>query len=158
MTQAHERFMREAIHESIVHMRKGAGGPFGAVIAKAGRVVARGHNKVTSTNDPTAHAEVVAIRAACRKLKSFQLTGCTIYSSCEPCPMCWSAIHWAGIRTVYFGNTRRDAAGIGFDDELLYRELRTPNARRDIRMVPLLRGEALAAFNEWQRKKDKIRY
>jgi tRNA(Arg) A34 adenosine deaminase TadA len=150
--------MREAINLSIKKMRAGAGGPFGAVVVKNDRIVGRGWNQVTSTNDPTAHAEVVAIRDACRRLKSFQLEGCDLYTSCEPCPMCLSAMYWSRLRNVYFGNTRKDAARIAFDDDFIYREVALPIRRRKLLMKPLLRNEALRAFKEWQDKADKIAY
>jgi tRNA(Arg) A34 adenosine deaminase TadA len=155
---APEVFMREAIRLSIQMMRLGKGGPFGAVVVKDGRIVGRGSNQVTSTNDPTAHAEIVAIREACRRLKSFQLKGCDLYTSCEPCPMCLSAIYWARLRTVYYGNTRKDAAGIAFDDDFIYREVGLPIRKRELVMKQLLRKEALAAFAEWKLKPDKITY
>ncbi len=150
--------MREAIGLSLRIMRSGAGGPFGAVIVKGGRVSARGSNQVTSANDPTAHAEIVAIRRACRRLGTFRLAGCTLYSSCEPCPMCLAAIYWARIGRLYYANTRKDAARIGFDDEALYRELTLPIPKRALPTTQMLRDEALAAFTEWQRKPDKIPY
>jgi guanine deaminase len=152
------KFMREAIRLSIQKMRQGEGGPFGAVVVRGGKVVGRGWNQVTSANDPTAHAEVVAIREACRRLKSFQLEDCDLYTSCEPCPMCLSAIYWARLRKVFYGNTRQDAAKIDFDDDFLYREVALPIRRRKLRMKQLLHKEALAAFAEWQRKPDKIPY
>ncbi len=152
------KFMREAIRLSVQTMRRGRGGPFGAVVVRNGRIVGRGCNQVTSANDPTAHAEIVAIREACRRLKTFQLDDCDLYTSCEPCPMCLSAIYWARLRNVFYGNTRKDAAKIDFDDELLYREVALPMRRRKLRMKQLLRKEALAAFAEWQRKPDKVRY
>ena len=150
--------MREAIRLSQRHMERGAGGPFGAVIVRGDEIVGRGWNKVTSTNDPTAHAEVVAIRAACRRLKTFQLTDCEIYTSCEPCPMCLSAIYWARLRRIWFGNSRQDAARIGFDDEMLYRQVALPPQRRKLPMKPLLAEEALAVFRAWQLKPDKVAY
>jgi tRNA(Arg) A34 adenosine deaminase TadA len=150
--------MREAIRLSLEKMRRGAGGPFGAVIVRQGKVIARGWNKVTSANDPTAHAEVVAIRAACRKLGAFHLGDCELYTSCEPCPMCLSAIYWARLRRVYFGNTRHEAARIGFDDEFLYREVARPLGKRRIPMKQLLHDEARAAFRAWEAKPDKVRY
>ena len=150
--------MHEAIRISLEKMRHNHGGPFGAVVVKGGRVVGRGWNRVTSVNDPTAHAEIMAIRAACRKLETFSLEGCEIYTSCEPCPMCLAAIYWARLRRVYFANSRRDAARIGFDDELLYREIAKPVFRRSLPMKQLLREEAQAAFVEWQQKPDKISY
>ena len=151
-------FMREAIRLSVVQMRAGQGGPFGAVVVRKGRIVGRGFNLVTSTNDPTAHAEVVAIRAACKKLKTFQLDECELYTSCEPCPMCLSAIYWARLRRVYFANTRKDAAKIQFDDDFLYREVGLPISKRSLPMKQFLRDEALLAFKEWDAKADKIRY
>jgi tRNA(Arg) A34 adenosine deaminase TadA len=152
------KFMREAIELSVRKMRRGGGGPFGAVVVRGDRVVAQGWNRVTSANDPTAHAEIVAIRRACRRLKVFHLTGCDLYTSCEPCPMCLSAIYWTHLRNVYYGATRKDAARIDFDDDFIYREIARPIARRQIKMKPLLRTEALAAFEEWRSKKDKVLY
>ena len=153
-----KKFMREAIRLSLQKMRRGSGGPFGAVIVKRGKVVGRGGNQVTSTNDPTAHAEIVAIRDACRRLRTFQLDDCDLYTSCEPCPMCLSAIYWARIRSVFYGNTRQDAARIAFDDDFIYREVALPIRKRQLQMKQLLRQEALAAFLEWERKTDKIPY
>jgi tRNA(Arg) A34 adenosine deaminase TadA len=153
-----EEFMRAAIRLSQTKMRANCGGPFGAVVVRHGKIIARGWNQVTSANDPTAHAEVTAIRAACRKLKTFELKDCELYTSCEPCPMCLAAIYWARFKKVYYANTRRDAANIQFDDDWLYREVALPVARRKIPMRQLLRGEALKVFVEWQDKPDKIRY
>jgi guanine deaminase len=153
-----EKFMREAIRLSINNMRLGAGGPFGAVVVKRNKIVGRGWNQVTSSNDPTAHAEVVAIRDACRRLKTFQLDECDLFTSCEPCPMCLSAMYWSRLRNVYYGNTRKDAARIAFDDDFIYREVALPIGKRKLIMKPLLREEALAAFVEWQSKADKITY
>ena len=153
-----KQFMREAIRLSIDMMRCGKGGPFGAVVVKGNKIVGRGCNEVTSANDPTAHAEIVAVRQACRRLKTFQLTGCDLYTSCEPCPMCLSAIYWARIRNVFYANTRKDAARIAFDDDFIYREVALPMRKRKLVMKQLLRDEALAAFVEWQEKSDKIRY
>jgi len=150
--------MREAIALSLRAVRRGQGGPFGAVVVRRNEVVGRGWNRVTSTNDPTAHAEVVAIRAACRKLKTFHLSDCVLYTSCEPCPMCLAAIYWARLRRVYYGNTRQDAASIGFDDDLIYKELALPLARRRVPLKQLLPGEAAAAFHAWLAKPDKVRY
>jgi guanine deaminase len=150
--------MREAIRISLAKMRANCGGPFGAVVVRGGKVVGRGWNQVTSANDPTAHAEVSAIRDACRRLKTFQLDDCELYTSCEPCPMCLSAIYWARLKRVYYGNTRRDAARIGFDDDFLYRQVALPLRRRTLPMSQLLRAEALKPFAEWQAKPDKIRY
>lgn len=154
----HSKFMRRAIALSLQTMRRGQGGPFGAVIVRKGKVVATGHNEVTSTNDPTAHAEIVAIRAACKKLKAFQLDDCELYASCEPCPMCLSAIYWARLKKVYFANTRQDAAAIGFDDDFIYQEIPLPVKQRKIPMKQLMRKEAKAAFDEWQSKVDKAMY
>jgi tRNA(Arg) A34 adenosine deaminase TadA len=153
-----EKFMREAIRLSLRHMRKGRGGPFGAVVVRNGRIAGRGWNAVTSSNDPTAHAEVMAIREACGRLKTFQLDDCEMYTSCEPCPMCLAAIYWARIPVLYYANTRRDAARIAFDDAEIYRELALPMRRRKLLMKPLLRQEAMEAFQEWSRRKDKVRY
>lgn len=153
-----KKFMREAIRISLAKMRTNCGGPFGAVVVRQGKIVGRGWNQVTSTNDPTAHAEITAIRAACRRLKSFQLDDCELYSSCEPCPMCLAAIYWARLKRVFYGNTRRDAARIKFDDDFIYREVARPIRRRKIPMKQLLRTEAQAAFKEWQSKPDRVRY
>jgi guanine deaminase len=153
-----EKFMREAIRLSLEKSRENCGGPFGAVVVRAGEIIGRGWNQVTSKNDPTAHAEVVAIRAACKKLKAFQLADCELYTSCEPCPMCLSAIYWARVRRVFYANTRRDAARIKFDDDSIYREISRPMARRKIPMRQLLRPEALKAFAAWEAKTDKVLY
>jgi guanine deaminase len=152
------QFMREAIRLSIRKMRRGAGGPFGAVIVRDGKVVARGWNQVTTANDPTAHAEILAIRVACRRLRRFHLDDCELYTSCEPCPMCLAAIYWAHLGRVFFANTRQDAARIGFDDNFLYREVARPVAKRRLPMKQLLREEALVAFREWGAKGDKVAY
>jgi tRNA(Arg) A34 adenosine deaminase TadA len=152
------KFMREAIRLSIQMMRRGKGGPFGAVVVRNGKVVGRGSNQVTSTNDPTAHAEILAIREACQRLKTFQLEDCELYTSCEPCPMCLSAIYWARLGRVFYANTHQDAATIDFDDEFIYREVALPIGKRKLKMKQLLREEALAAFAEWQQKTDKIPY
>lgn len=151
-------FMREAIRISLTKMRGDQGGPFGAVVVRKGKIIGRGWNRVTSTNDPTAHAEVVAIRDACRRLKSFQLDDCELYTSCEPCPMCLAAVYWARLKRIYYGNTRKDAARIAFDDDFIYREVALPISSRKIPMKQLLRKEALAAFVEWKNKADKIPY
>ena len=153
-----KRFMLEAIRISAKEMRRNQGGPFGAVVVLNGRIVGRGWNQVTSANDPTAHAEVSAIRDACRRLKTFQLDKCELYTSCEPCPMCLSAIYWARLKRVYYANTRKDAAAIDFDDDFLYREVARPISRRKIPMKQLLRSEALKVFAEWDAKADKIPY
>jgi tRNA(Arg) A34 adenosine deaminase TadA len=150
--------MREAIRISLAKMRDDHGGPFGAVVVRKDKIIGRGWNRVTSTNDPTAHAEVVAIRAACRRLKTYQLDDCELYTSCEPCPMCLSAVYWARLKRVYYGNTRKDAARIAFDDDFIYREVALPVSSRKIPMKQMLRKEALAAFVEWRNKPDKIPY
>jgi tRNA(Arg) A34 adenosine deaminase TadA len=153
-----KKFMREAIRLSIQMMRRGKGGPFGAVVVRNGKIVGRGCNQVTSTNDPTAHAEVVAIREACKRLNTFQLDECDLYTSCEPCPMCLSAMYWARLHGVYYANTRRDAARIEFDDDFIYREVALPIPKRALVMKQFMRKEALVAFTEWQNKADKILY
>jgi guanine deaminase len=153
-----KQFMCEAIRLSIQMVRRGKGGPFGAVVVKENRIVGRGSNQVTSRNDPTAHAEIVAIRDACKRLKTFQLDQCEMYTSCEPCPMCLSAIYWARLRRVYYGNTRRDAAKIKFDDDFIYREMGLPIRKRKVPMKQFLRNEALKAFVEWKEKPDKVPY
>jgi guanine deaminase len=153
-----EKFMRAAIHLSLQKMRQNRGVPFGAVIVRRNKIIGRGWNKVTSANDPTAHAEITAIREACAKLKTFELGDCEIYTSCEPCPMCLGAIYWARLRYIRHANTRADAAAIQFDDDFLYREITLPVARRKIPMKQLLRREALKAFVEWKNKPDKTIY
>lgn len=158
MTDSNAQFMREAIALSRHSIRSGQGGPFGAVIVKDGKVIATGNNQVTSTNDPTAHAEVVAIRNACRTLNTFQLTGCEIFTSCEPCPMCLGAIYWARPDRIYYGNTKVDAAAIGFDDQFIYDELDVPIQDRKLPMTQLLSEEAIAVFQEWATKPDKVEY
>ena len=150
--------MREAIRLSREGVRSGRGGPFGCVVVREGRIVGRGINQVTSACDPTAHAEIVAIREACKALATFQLPDCTLFASCEPCPMCLSAIYWARLGNVFYGNTRQDAAKIAFDDDLIYREVALPIGKRTLKMKQLLHDEALAAFAEWQRKTDKVLY
>ena len=150
--------MRAAIALSRAKMRADCGGPFGAVVVRNGKIIGRGWNQVTSANDPTAHAEMLAIRAACRRLKTFRLDDCELYTSCEPCPMCLSAIYWARLKKIYYANTRHDAARIAFDDDLIYREVSRPVSRRKIPMKQLLRPEALEVFSEWKSKPDKIRY
>jgi tRNA(Arg) A34 adenosine deaminase TadA len=152
------RFMRRAIELSQEKMDRGQGGPFGAVIVAEGRIIAEGWNCVTSANDPTAHAEIVAIRAACAALQRFELTGCEIYASCEPCPMCLAAIYWARLERIYYGNDRAAAARIGFDDQIIQHELVLPLEARSIPMTRLLADEAAAAFAAWERKPDKLRY
>ncbi len=154
----HETFMRQAIALSRIHMSANAGGPFGAVIVADGKVVGEGWNKVTSTNDPTAHAEVVAIRDACTRLARFDLRGCVLYTSCEPCPMCLSATYWARIDKVYYANEQADAAAINFDDAFLYRQLALPRERRSLVCEQILRDEALEVFRDWDAKPDKTPY
>jgi tRNA(Arg) A34 adenosine deaminase TadA len=151
-------FMREAVQLAEQGMRSGRGGPFGCVVVRRGEVVGRGSNRVTSTNDPTAHAEVVAIRDACTALNTFQLTDCELYTSCEPCPMCLSAIYWARIPHVYYGNTRADAAAIGFDDDFIYQQVPLAPEARTVKMDLFLRDEAQVTFQEWANKTDKVRY
>ena len=151
-------FMRAAIELSVENVRSGKGGPFAALVVKDGAVIGSGTNLVTTSFDPTAHAEIVAIRAACRALSAFQLTGCEIYTTCEPCPMCMGAIYWARPARVFFGNTHADAAKIGFDDSFIYQQLRMPTLERNIPMIQFMRDEAQTAFQEWERKADKISY
>ena len=152
------RFMARAIELSLENVRTGKGGPFAAVVVKAGRIVAEGTNRVTSTNDPTAHAEIVAIREACRVLSNFQLTSCEIYTTCEPCPMCMGAIYWARPAHVYFAATAADAARYGFDDSFVGQEMQRPWSERKIPMTRMMGVEALAAFIAWEQKPDKTRY
>ena len=152
-----EYFMREAIELSKRSVESG-GGPFGAVVVRDGEIVSRGANSVTVSNDPTAHAEVCAIRDACRKVGDFKLTGCELYTSCEPCPMCLSAAYWAGIDKIYYGNTRHDAADVGFDDSFIYDEIALKPAERSIPSENLLNTEAKAAFDMWLAKPDKVEY
>jgi tRNA(Arg) A34 adenosine deaminase TadA len=150
--------MRRAIDLSRLHMEAGEGGPFGAVVVKDGEILGEGWNQVTSSHDPTAHAEVVAIRRACAKLGTFQLKGCEIYTSCEPCPMCLAAIYWARLDRIWYANGRADAAAIQFDDAWLYREVAAPLEARSLPAVQLLRDEALPVFQSWDRKADKVPY
>ena len=152
-----EGYMREAIDLSINNIDND-GGPFGAVIVKDGKIIARGVNRVTSNIDPTAHAEVNAIREASKSLGTFDLSGCEIYSSCEPCPMCLGAIYWARLDKLYFANTKQDAKDIEFDDSFIYEELDLPIEKRKIPTIQMLREKALAAFNKWKNKEDKIEY
>ncbi|MFO7939523.1 MAG: nucleoside deaminase [Bacteroidales bacterium] len=152
-----QKFMKEAILVSMENIQDG-GGPFGAVVVKNGEIIARSGNSVTRDNDPTAHAEINAIRAAARALNSFDLSGCVIYSSCEPCPMCLSAVYWARIDRIYYGNNRYDAAEIGFDDNFLYEELRKDLDERSIPIEQLERDEALKTFATWRELEDKIPY
>jgi len=150
--------MRRAIELSLRNLDDGAGGPFGAVVVKDSQIIGQGTNRVTSTNDPSAHAEVIAIREACHKLKCFQLTGCELYTTCEPCPMCMALIYWARLDKVYYANTAADAAKIGFDDARIYQELKLPHAQRSLPLIQIMRQEAMAAFTAWERKPDKVGY
>jgi len=153
-----EYFMKMAIECSRQGMHQNIGGPFGAVIVKYGKVVGKGQNQVTSTNDPTAHAEVVAIRDACKALKSFSLEDAILYTSCEPCPMCLAACYWARIKKIYYGNSQEDAASIDFDDAFLYKELTLPHESRSLEIIQIHRDEAYKVFEEWRIKSDKIPY
>lgn len=157
ITERDKAFMREAIRLANESVERG-GGPFGAVIVKEGEIVAGCSNSVTLDNDPTAHAEVNAIREACRKLGTFDLSGCRIYTSCEPCPMCLGAIYWAGIDRIYYGNTRRDAAEADFADDFIYEELSSPLEQRKLPIVSMLRDEALHSFVLWKGKGDRVAY
>jgi len=150
--------MRRAIELAQRGVDDGLGGPFGCVIVRNGEIVGEGCNEVTSTNDPTAHAEVVAVREACRNLNSFQLTGCDVYTSCEPCPMCLGAIYWARPARIFVAGTREDAAAAGFDDELFYGEIEKPNDDRQLKMESLLREESQKVFESWLQKPDKVEY
>ncbi len=152
-----EKFMRLAIEKSLESVDNG-GGPFGAVVVKDGEVVAVASNSVTLDNDPTAHAEVNAIRMACKKLGTFDLSGCEIYASCEPCPMCLASIYWARIGKLYYANTKVDADKIGFSDSFIYEEFAKPESERSIKVVKMLRSEAIKAFENWEKKEDKIDY
>ena len=158
MKNGEQEFMREAIRLSVANVEEAKGGPFGAVVVKDGKIIARGINRVTEINDPTAHAEIVAIREACTVLNTYQLTGCQIYTSCEPCPMCLGAIYWSRADKLYFGNTRHDAAAIHFDDEFIYEELAKPIKERSLFTQQLLREEALQAFQKWEQNDQKIKY
>jgi len=153
-----DTFMARALALSLENVRSGRGGPFGAVIVRGGEIIAEGVNCVTATNDPTAHAEMAAIREACRKLQSFELLDCEIYTSCEPCPMCMGAIYWARPARVYFANSAADAAQAGFDDAFIYKELSMAHAGRKIPLIQLRHDQAPAAFRAWREKSDKIRY
>ena len=151
------KFMLRAIELSI-SSANGTGGPFGCVIVKDDKIIAEGSNKVTFSNDPTAHAEIVAIREACKKLNTFNLSGCDLYASCEPCPMCLSAIYWSHVNNIFYANTREDAKKINFDDSLIYSEISKKNEDRKIPIKQMLRDEALKAFEIWNKKTDKIEY
>ncbi len=152
------QFMRRAIELSVENVCSGRGGPFAALVVKDGKVIAEGTNRVTSTNDPTAHAEIVAIREACRVLGHFQLTGCDIYTTCEPCPMCMGAIYWARPARVFYASTGQDAAAAGFDDSFIHEQVGLPASQRRIPMTQLMREEALEAFRAWGQKADRIKY
>jgi len=154
----HEEFMQMAINLAEQNVKEGNGGPFGAVVVKDGKVVAASANQVVPQNDPTAHAEVSAIRLACKKLNTFNLSGCDIYTSCEPCPMCLGAIYWARIDNIYYANTKVDAAAIGFDDHFIYQELDLPMAERKLAHIQLMRDEALGAFKLWSETEGKTEY
>ena len=153
-----EKFMREAIRLSLENVTSGNGGPFGAVIVKNGKIIATGTNEVTDSNDPSAHAEIVAIRNACKSLNSFKLDNCEIYCSCEPCPMCLGAIYWARLAKIYYANTKSDATVINFDDEFIYKEIELPLDQRKLPTVQLLRTEAKIAFVEWSNNNEKTEY
>ena len=152
------KFMELAVRLATENVRKGAGGPFGAVVVRNGEIVAEAVNSVTAANDPTAHAEINAIRAACKALASFQLTGCEVYTSCEPCPMCMAALYWARPSVVYYANTKSDAAQAGFDDSFIYSELALPPDARQIRVVRILDSRALDSFKEWTENQLRIDY
>ena len=156
--QKESAFMQEAIRLSVANVTEGKGGPFGAVVVKDGKIIARGANSVTSTNDPTAHAEVMAIRNACKELNTFQLDDCDIYTSCEPCPMCLGAIYWARPARLFYANTKVDAADIQFDDQFIYEEIALPVHERKLFTKQLLRDEALEAFNLWKESNAKVEY
>lgn len=151
-------YMEQAIRLAIENVRANRGGPFAALVVRDARVIATGTNQVTTANDPTAHAEIVAIRAACAELRSFQLDACDLYTTCEPCPMCLGAIYWARPRRVYFGGTAADAAAAGFDDAFIYQQAALPPASRKIPFIPLMRDEALAAFETWKTQAGRVNY
>lgn len=152
------KFMKTAVKEALKGMRKNDGGPFGAVIVKDGKIIARGHNRVIKTNDPTAHAEIIAIRKAAKKLKRFELSDCEVYSSCEPCPMCLAAIHWAKMKKLYYGCTEEDAAKVGFDDKFIYDAIKGISEKKQVEAVQVDREECLKPFEEWEQKNDKVKY
>ncbi len=158
MPEQHEQFMRRAIELARQGVDENRGGPFGCVVVKDGEIIGEGFNQVTSTNDPTAHAEIVAVRNACKALNSFQLDGCLIYTSCEPCPMCLGAIYWARPARLFIAATREDAAKAGFDDDVFYDELEKPNDERELRLESLLREESQEVFRYWIEKPDKVEY
>jgi tRNA(Arg) A34 adenosine deaminase TadA len=158
MNDLNKQFMQEAIRLSVANVEENKGGPFGAVVVKDGKIIARGTNCVTAHNDPTAHAEVVAIREACKLLNTFQLTGCEIYASCEPCPMCLAAIYWARPDKLFYAGTKEDAAAIDFDDNFIYEEIAKPIEERKIFTQQIMREEALEAFKKWKNSVSKIEY
>lgn len=158
MIEPDRKFMRRAIELAQKGVDSNDGGPFGSVVVKDGQIIGEGWNQVTSANDPTAHAEIVAIRDACRNLGSFQLDGCIVYTSCEPCPMCLGAIYWARPAGIFYAGTREDAAAVGFDDGMIYEEIEKPPEERRLEMVSLMRDEALEVFESWAEKPDKTEY
>jgi guanine deaminase len=158
MTTDEQKFLERAIELSRQGMQSGKGGPFGCVIVKGGKIIGEGYNQVVTTNDPTAHAEVVAIRSACKALNSFQLTGCDVYASCEPCPMCMGAIYWARPGRVIYANTKKDAAAINFDDKFIYDEIEKPCSERAIEFIHHPHQKAIAVFEEWKKMENKIEY
>jgi tRNA(Arg) A34 adenosine deaminase TadA len=158
MMQGNPSFMEKAIELATENVTSGAGGPFGAVVVKNGEIIATGVNCVTAQNDPTAHAEVMAIRAACKVLGDFQLTGCEVYTSCEPCPMCLAALYWSRCSAIYFGNTATDAAEVGFDDSFLYHEVKKPVDERNIPTVRMLPEQAIVSFNCWRDRTERVDY
>ena len=158
MEEQHSNFMREAIALSEDNVKNGLGGPFGAVIVKDGKIIAKSANKVTTTNDPTAHAEVATIRLACQALQTFTLEGCVIYTSCEPCPMCLGAIYWARLDKMYYANTKSDAAAIGFDDQFIYEEIDLKLEERKLKSEQILKEEAILIFEQWKASRQKTDY
>jgi guanine deaminase len=153
-----DKFMARAVQLALDNVGRGTGGPFAAIVVKGNSIISEGQNYVTSSNDPTAHAEIVAVRLACKTLGHFELKGCELYSTCEPCPMCWGAIYWARLDKIYFANTTSDAAEIGFDDSFIVQELRLPHHQRKIPAEQILRHEAIKAFQMWAKKTDKVDY
>ncbi|MGP1387945.1 MAG: nucleoside deaminase [Thainema sp.] len=158
MAEPNPEFMQAAIALSLKSVRNQNGGPYGAVVVKDGKIIGQGSNQVAPSNDPTAHAEMMAIREACAHLGNFQLQGCELYTSCEPCPMCLGAIYWSRLDRIYYANTKEDAAKIGGDSQIIYDEMSVPLDQRKIPMIPLMREEATIAFEEWNANPDKVRY
>lgn len=158
MSDSIAEFMQEAIRLSFLNVEEGKGGPFGAVVVKDGKIIAKAANCVTALNDPTAHAEIVAIREACKVLGTYELTGCEIFASCEPCPMCLAAIYWARPDKLYYGNSKEDAAAIQFDDKFIYEEIAKPVAERKLFTQQIMRDEAIQAFEKWKESTKKISY